>query len=206
MNFENAGTVLRLQFAERGEWENAIVVEHGDASALNRISEWISKRNAEFAVEIFGSTLAPGDCFLGVRFRNPPAQATNRIEELVEKVAQQHISFKEALEMLERAAEGKLLLANPDFFELGLLNNWNPFVPLRFWTPGDGDPWEALQKALAQNARYLEPTQTPVAFEISRSAPVHHWLGFIVSTLHENGLYVFEQGLMQKRIQSLSII
>ena len=205
--FETAGNILRLQFAERGEWENCLAAEYGDASTPGRFKEWVSKRNAEFAAEIFGSISAPGDCFLGVRFRNPPPKAISQVEELVKKNASRRTPFEEGLEMLEQAAGGKLLQGRPDFLELGLLNNWNPFVPLRFWIPGEaGDPWESLQKILAQNARYLESTQTPVAFEISHSAPVHHWLGFAVSTLRENGLYVFEQALARERIMRWGLL
>ena len=66
--FENTGAILRLQFAERGEWENALITVCGDVSSTNRFREWISNIGAEFAVEVFGSISAPADCFMGIRF------------------------------------------------------------------------------------------------------------------------------------------
>ncbi len=203
--FAGASRVDKLQIAVRGEWENCLILERGDASASRRFTKWLSDVDGEFAVELFTSLSAPDDCFVGVRFPNPTSGAEHAIATLVEATAGSGTPFGEGLEMLAQAAGGELFENEPDFLELGLLNDWNPFGPLRFWVPGSGDPWGVLKHALAQNTRYLALLQKPAALEVAFSSPIPHWAGFIVSTRCEDGLYTFNEPLARARIQALGI-
>lgn len=187
--------VAKLQFATDGAWEHALILRAGEAEAAARFVRWLPATEREYAVEAFFDAPQPTGavaCFWGVRFAHPSRAVTDAMREMTDALASGEYPLRDARRTLERAAGGAFFASSPAFGELGQLNNWAPFGPLRFFSRGDAPVsavCDALAAALAANPRFLAPTELPVALEIAWTHPVPHWFGFVVSETREDGLF-----------------
>lgn len=196
---ESLGSVTRLQFAISGKWETALAIERGDIHAVSRFWSWLPPGETEFAIEVFSGLSAPLDCFLGARFTHAGVETLRSVARFVKRASSRDVPFASAARSISRISGGPLLRGLPEFMEIGMLNGWQSFGPLRFWRQGDAeDPPTMLRKALAEraNKRFKEPTPMPMALEIAHSETLPHWLGFVISRC-ENDRYVLDTSLAE---------
>ena len=182
-------TVKRLQFALGSDWEHCLIVNDGTDN--QQVNAWFARAaERQIAAELFFDAPEDGlqDAFAGVR-----TEVSASVAEFYRNTAQKLASgthgsvadfFESALFELSFESE------DVEFMELGAVNLWNSFGPLRFWRPGSGEPRQALLAALADGGRYLEPMSVPAAIELSFRGAPQSWLGLPVSEKQRDGSYI----------------
>ena len=186
----NALSVQKLQFTCDSRWEECLVLERGGEEA--DIERWLRDFNAEaVGAEAFftcaGHSLA-APSFTGLRLRG-----SNENLKAVRMAAQKFISgellcVSDFVLWAENAAGAPLFIGEPAFLELGLVNLWNSFGPLRFKVSPDEDYSEALARILAEAPRFNGPLPAPPAVEFGFEVPLPHWLG-VSAAIGGDGAY-----------------
>jgi hypothetical protein len=193
--------VGRLQFAAGSDWEHCLIVNRKTERAS--VEKWFAGNARQvLAAEFFFDADECGmkDAFAGVRL--PASGAAN-------------VFYREAAKAM---ASGKLrslrdfLAPAPlelsfdsekiEFMELGAVNKWNSFGPVRFWQAGQDNPREALKSALSANDRFLRPMDVPAAIELSFGGSCQRWLGLPVSERQSDGSYI----LLLEKVQNAVIL
>ena len=181
--------VSRLQFAAGSDWEHCLTVHGGTDYAA--VEEWFAKTGKRvIAAEFFFDADEYGmkDAFAGVRLPASDAAAAfyrGAAKAMTGGRSGALLDFL-ALSPSELSFDSEVI----DFMELGAVNKWNSFGPVRFWQAGCGDPGKALDRALSANGRFLAPMEVPAAIELSFGGPCQRWLGLPVSVRQDDGSYI----------------
>lgn len=181
------GPVEQVQFARRGKWEEALVVDRSDGDPACTFLRWVSSGQGEFAAEFFGRC-AGGAAFWGMRFAEAEMDRCVALAEILKCALRADRAMADCVERAGRMAGGALFAGEPDYLELGMLNAWQTFGPLSFWNKGSARGMsESFERCLPAEARFGHPTAAPIALEAAYAAPVPHWLGFPVSQRADDG-------------------
>ena len=179
--------VTYLQFANASEWEACLRID--GETAPDDVSSWIAGfAGTHIGIEAFfeAPELGCGDSFAGVRL--PFCEETTLFcAELVSAYSEgsRVLCLSDFAALLGRL--GRFFKGEVDFMELGAVNMWSSFGPLRFWRRGDGEPAAAFAKALKGAERYQSILPVPAAIEFASDEPAPHWLGLPVSRKTEDG-------------------
>ena len=188
MEVGKAERFLRWQFALDGLWEEALHLRPGERGGKDRFLSWLEKARRDVAVELFFET-EEGEMFLGLRFP-PERDVQRRLAMALLDLDRPGPSLAVSLAALRvfPGLEG-LFEGGPDFMELGVVNAWKSFGPLRFWEGSSSSPLEAFRGRLdsEEERRYRGPLPLPLALEAAFSSPWPHWMGFPVSSPSPEG-------------------
>lgn len=172
--------VTKLQFARGSDWENCLVLVA--ASAPRSIDAIFEGAREGVAAEAFFNIAELGINGAFAGFRVSAAQSDSMIEMASEfaSAAEKYdlASFICAAERISGC--GRLFSPEPDFMELGIINRWCSFGPVRFWNRGGGDPEKNLISALDKNPKYLGRLPGVPAVETGWAKPIPHWSGMPV--------------------------
>ena len=189
--------VTYLQFANASEWETCLRVDC--EAAYDEVQCWLSRfAGMHIGIEAFFSApeLGCGDSFAGVRlpFREETALFC---AELVKAYADSNSAFCVSDFTARLDKFGPFFQGGADFIELGAVNMWSSFGPLRFWRRGDGEPAAAFAEALKGAERYQSILPVPAAVEFAADEPAPHWLGLSVSEKVRAGGYSLCEGVIR---------
>lgn len=182
--------ISRLQFAVGSDWERCLIVT--GAAESGAVSAWFDRASGrQIAAELFFDAPEYGmsDAFAGLR---TPVSAS--VAAFYREAALLMLTRKLRLAELFAAAPFEISFDSDkiEFMELGAVNRWNSFGPLKFWTAAQGDPRQALSAALVANGRYLASMSVPAAVELSFGGSPQKWLGLPVSERREDGTYILQ--------------
>lgn len=185
--------ITKLQFASASDWEHCIVIEKN--SDKNLFDVWEQSISPDFiGVEAFFDVQGKEikDAFIGFRI-NATAENISRCRSYV-------ASFVDSASVVLLAdfvsgdesvlSDNDFLNGEPDFMELGVVNHWNSFGPIRFWNKNDGSAYDGFLCELQTASRFLEILPAPAAIEFAFSNPIPHWIGLTVSIKDRNSFYV----------------
>lgn len=188
MDTGKEGRFLRWQFALDALWEEALHLLPGEKGRKERFLLWLEGARRDVAVELFFET-EEGEMFLGLRFP-PERDVQRRLAMALLDLDRPGLSLAVSLAVLRvfPGLEG-LFERGPDFMELGVVNAWRSFGPLRFWEGRSSSPLEALLERLdsEEERRYRGPFPLPLALEAGFSSPLPHWMGLPVSSPSPEG-------------------
>lgn len=196
---------LRWQFACNGCWEKALHLHPRQPKMRECLRSWLEVAADDVAAELFFAGDA-GELFLGLRF--PPRKETQLF--LAEVLIDLDLDVGSAEDSLARTVAAlrsisgleELYLGEPAFMEIGVVNGWKSFGPLRFWQGGSPSPLESLHLALQQGGCFEGPFPLPLALEGGFSVPVPHWVGLPVSSSTADG-YRLDGLLAEEAVASL---
>lgn len=196
---------LRWQFACNGCWEEALHLHPRQPKMRECLRSWLEVAADDVAAELFFSGGA-GELFLGLRF--PPRKETQLF--LAEALIGLDLDVGSAEDSLGRTVAAlraisgleRLFLGEPAFMEIGVVNGWKSFGPVRFWEGGALSPLEALRLALQRGGGLDGPFPLPLALEWAFSFPVPHWAGLPVSSLTVDG-YCLDRLRAEEAVVSL---
>ncbi len=185
--------VTKLQFANASDWENCLVLEKN--SIKNTFDEWADSLSANFiGVEAFFDI--PEKNMLGAFIGFRASASKENIAECSRLAASFIASDTDYLLENFVKAEQCLLVTKdlsagePDFIELGIVNNWNSVGAMRFWNRGDGDIYECFLSELDRSPRFKNRLPAYAAIEFAYSSPIPHWLGLPVYSVIDNIFYL----------------
>lgn len=187
------GGIEKLQFAPARRWEENLTVTPGSPPAA--LPEWLAGfSDGELGIEAFfqmeeKELTAPAFVGLRLPFSAETAAAAAELQALLTGCAP---SAEDFCLFWERKLSLRLFDRLPDFMELGLVNLWNSFGPLKFWH-GGGAPEAALAEALSADPRYLQKLSAPPAIEAGYSRPIPHWLGIIFAAPIGGGNFLLDR-------------
>jgi hypothetical protein len=170
---------VKLQFACNSNWEDCLIVDK--RSNKSDIAEFFTDFRADFiGTEAFFHNVNGSCAFIGFRL---PASKENI--ECCCRLAQIFIDFSGDFLLNNLIANGKSFFDNkalferaPSFMELGVVNHWNSFGPMRFWNNGDGDQYECFSSAIRKETRFHGVLPGYPAIESAYSTPLPSWFGF----------------------------
>lgn len=187
-SFTASSSVVRLQFASDGRWEDALHVTRDTADEFN-VRDWLAAASSNLAVEAF-FPVTDGLAFLGVRLATLPHELQRDIVlDLVSGFAEfPEMSAVTWIERMESLVGGTLFRAVPVFLELGKVNAWRSFGPVVFWPdPAMHSPIDGFNKIVAANPRFLEASELPLAIEFGFEETLPHWYGHPISICSDAG-------------------
>jgi hypothetical protein len=169
------------------------------------LRSWLEVAADDVAAELFFAGDA-GELFLGLRF--PPGKEAQLF--LAEVLIDLGLEDGPAEGFLGRTVAAlrsisgleRLFLGEPAFMEIGVVNGWKSFGPLRFWQGGSPSPLEALRLVLQRGGGLDGPFPLPLALEGGFSVPVPHWVGLPVSSPTADG-YRLDGLLAQEAVACL---
>ena len=196
--FTASSSVVRLQFASDGRWEDALHVTR-DTADKDKVRSWLAAASSNIAAEAF-FPVTDGLAFLGVRLATLPHELQHDI--VLELVSEFAISFEMSvatwIERMESFVGGNLFTTAPVFLELGKVNAWHSFGPVVFWpNPEKQSPLDSFNKIVIANPRYLEASELPLAIEFGFKQTLPHWYGHPISTYSEGGYLISPKILKQ---------
>lgn len=190
-SFTASGSVVRLQFASDGRWEDALHVTRDSADEV-KVRGWLAAASSNLAVEAF-FPITDGLAFLGVRLATLPHELQHDLVlELVSKFAvSAEMSAATWIERMESLVGGNLFRTAPVFLELGKVNAWRSFGPVVFWPDAmKQSPLDSFNKIVAANPRFLEASELPLAIEFGFEETLPHWYGHPISTCSDGGYLI----------------
>jgi hypothetical protein len=185
-----AGLTTHLQFASEGRWERALRIARETPDPRGLLNSWLEEAPQDVALEVFFAASGEAVRFLGMRLEAlPRPRQSTVLRALVTAFLATPMTAEETAVLLRSLlGEPSLFGAAPDFYELGMLDAWVSFGPLRFWAGRrDCDPCQAFEDAILGNPRFLWHSDQPFAIEGGYALPLPHWWGAVVSESHLDG-------------------
>jgi len=185
--------VVKFQFACNSEWEKCLIADKfTDIAAIDSFFEGFNSEFVGVEAFFYNKKADTSPAFIGFRI---PASKENIV--FCRAVANLFTESSEDFLLGNLIyADGSILAHEslfdgpPDFMELGIVNLWNSFGPMRFWNSGDGDKYKCFSSAITSEKRFLGILPGYAAIELAYTKPLTSWLGFPADLLKCGGHYL----------------
>lgn len=185
--------ITRLQFACVSDWEHCVVIEKN--SDKKYFDVWLRSISADFiGIEAFFDVQEKNihNAFVGFRINATTeniARCRNSVVSFID--AASVFSLDDFIRIAEFVSfENGLFNRGADFMELGVVNHWNSFGPMRFWNRNSGSQYDSFLSALETAPRFLDRLPGHAAIELAFLDPIPHWMGLQVSTEENDSCYM----------------